>query len=95
MRKQENILKVKAFSKNFRIYFADERTAEHYGAIKSNLKEKGTPIPENDIWIAALSFQHKIDLVSRDAHFELTKGLRLVNLDLQSALYYKERFCYQ
>jgi tRNA(fMet)-specific endonuclease VapC len=44
-------------------------TALKYGDMKTALKAKGRPIPENDIWIAATALQHGLTLVSRDAHF--------------------------
>ena len=47
----------------------DLDTSRHYAIVKSYLKSKGTPIPENDIWIAALAKQHRLTLVTRDKHF--------------------------
>ncbi|HXP60937.1 MAG TPA: PIN domain-containing protein, partial [Dongiaceae bacterium] len=46
-------------------------TAEHYGRIRAQLAKAGTPIPENDIWIAALALEHQLPLAARDAHFDL------------------------
>jgi len=54
----------------------DEETARQYAAIRHQLKNAGHPIPENDIWIAALALQHDLSVVSRDAHFDAVKGLR-------------------
>ena len=51
-------------------------TARHYVAIRLELKSAGTPIPSNDVWIAALSRQHAIPVMSRDTHFDLVAGLR-------------------
>ena len=48
----------------------DEGTAIHYAKIRRELKEAGTPIPENDLWIAALVRQHGDELLSKDAHFD-------------------------
>ena len=53
-------------------------TAEHYGRIRAQLAQVGTPIPENDIWIAALALEHQLPLAARDAHFELVIGLRVL-----------------
>jgi tRNA(fMet)-specific endonuclease VapC len=39
------------------------------------LKEKGKPLPENDIWIAALAMQHNLTLITRDTHFDHVNGL--------------------
>jgi tRNA(fMet)-specific endonuclease VapC len=53
----------------------DLETARHYGRIKDGLRRKGRPLPENDIWIAALARQHDLTLVSRDAHFADVESL--------------------
>ena len=53
------------------ICYIDEDTAEFYAEILNNLREKGTPIPTNDIWIAAAAFQHSMRLFSKDQHFIL------------------------
>ncbi|MEI6071028.1 MAG: type II toxin-antitoxin system VapC family toxin [Verrucomicrobiae bacterium] len=45
-------------------------TAHHYAALFAQLRRKGTPIPTNDIWIAALAIEHNLVLYSRDAHFD-------------------------
>lgn len=56
----------------------DEATADFYGQIKSQLKSLGTPIPENDIWIAAQCMQHGLVLVTRDRHFANIQDLKSV-----------------
>ncbi|KJS33152.1 MAG: twitching motility protein PilT [Desulfatitalea sp. BRH_c12] len=53
----------------------DEGSADFYAAILNNLKAAGTPIPTNDIWIAAVAFQHGYKLFSKDTHFHLIPGL--------------------
>lgn len=45
-------------------------TAEAYGRLFVQLKRAGTPIPNNDLWIAALALEHSLVLVTRDRHFE-------------------------
>ena len=45
------------------------------GRLKALLRSRGTPIPENDLWIAALAVQHKLTLVTRDSHFQVVAGL--------------------
>jgi predicted nucleic acid-binding protein len=45
-------------------------TADHYAVVRDELRRQGTPIPENDVWIAALARQHRLTLVSRDRHFD-------------------------
>lgn len=49
--------------------------ARHYAQIRWSLKQRGKPIPENDLWIAAACIQHSLPLLSRDAHFKLVPGL--------------------
>ena len=48
---------------------ADEETGKIYGRLKAELKKRGRPLPENDIWIASIAIQHKCMLISRDQHF--------------------------
>ncbi len=55
----------------------DEETAEFYAEILIGLKSRGTPIPTNDIWIAAAAFQHGLKLFTRDRHFRHVAGLVL------------------
>jgi predicted nucleic acid-binding protein len=45
-------------------------TAEQYARLFVQLKRAGTPIPDNDLWIAALALEHDLTLVTRDQHFE-------------------------
>lgn len=51
-------------------------TARHYAAIRLELKAAGKPIPANDLWIAALSRQYAMPIMSRDAHFDFVSGMR-------------------
>ncbi len=53
----------------------DSDTSEFYAVIFKNLKIKGTPIPTNDIWIAATAMQHGLALLTLDKHFEKIPGL--------------------
>lgn len=50
--------------------YADEQTTHHYAAIFRQLRSQGTPIPTNDMWIAALVLQHNLVLLDRDRHFD-------------------------
>ena len=43
-----------------------------------HLAKAGTPIPDNDIWIAALAFEHHLPLAARDAHFDRISGLQVL-----------------
>ena len=62
----------------FRILDVDERTTISYSAVRTELRKAGTPIPSNDIWIAALCRQHALPLLSRDRHFDAVSGITRV-----------------
>jgi tRNA(fMet)-specific endonuclease VapC len=57
------------------VLFADEQTTHHYATIFRQLREQGTPIPTNDLWIAALVAQHGLVLYARDQHFDHLRQL--------------------
>ena len=52
-------------------------TAKQYGSLKSRLRRRGTPIPENDLWIGALAIQNGLSLVTQDRHFDVIEGLHV------------------
>jgi predicted nucleic acid-binding protein len=52
-----------------------EETATHYASIWRQLRKTGTPLPSNDVWIAALAQQHALPVLSRDAHFDAVPDL--------------------
>jgi len=78
-REQENRRELGLFldSPRVTLYHIDEYTAEYYCAIVDQLKTRGTPIPTNDIWIAAIAFQHGLQLFTLDKHFSRIEGLLL------------------
>ena len=45
-------------------------TAEQYARLFVQLKRAGAPVPDNDLWIAALALEHDLALITRDQHFE-------------------------
>jgi predicted nucleic acid-binding protein len=53
----------------------DEATADYYANTYLSLKRKGSPIPTNDMWIAALALQHGATVFSYDRHFQAVDGL--------------------
>jgi tRNA(fMet)-specific endonuclease VapC len=57
-------------SRRVDLVFADEDTTHHYARLFHQLRRQGTPIPTNDLWIAALVVQHELLLFARDAHFD-------------------------
>lgn len=76
--KEENQRKVYQFVQPDMILVCDGETAEHYARIRYKLRQQGQPIPEHDIWIAALAMQHSLTLVTRDKHFNYIFELRHV-----------------
>jgi len=53
----------------------DLETADRYAEVRDELRRRGTPIPENDVWIAALARRHELPVASRDEHFDRVPGL--------------------
>ena len=52
------------------VLYPDDQTTHHYARLYNQLRQQGTPIPSNDLWIAALAVQHNLYLFSRDQHFD-------------------------
>ena len=61
------------------ILLPDEETTHHYARIFCQLKKQGTPVPTNDIWLAALTVQHHMAIFSRDRHFEALPQIAIVH----------------
>ena len=68
--RKKNIEKIQAFILSNTILSCDSLTSFEYAKIKYQLRQKGKPIPENDIWIAAISRQYNITLATQDDHFD-------------------------
>lgn len=64
-----------ALLRDVEVLAVSSNTARHYAAVRSELKAAGTPIPENDVWIAAICRQHEQFLVSNDSHFDYVSGI--------------------
>lgn len=52
------------------VLYADDQTTHHYARLFAQLRRQATPIPSNDLWIAALAVQHDLLLCARDSHFD-------------------------
>lgn len=61
------------------VLYPDRATADYYATVRHELKLRGRPIPENDLWIAALARQHSLEIVSRDPHFDYVEGIRRIS----------------
>jgi tRNA(fMet)-specific endonuclease VapC len=70
---------VQAFMEGATLLLPTARTSAEYGQIKAALKAVGTPIPENDVWIAAAAVEHGWPLATRDAHFKQVPGLTVLD----------------
>lgn len=70
-RRKKNEKELRAFLSSPRVTVVevDEETAQRYALILTSLWKAGTPIPTNDIWIAASAMQHGLRLLTRDAHY--------------------------
>jgi len=78
-KKEENLSFLKKFlnKPGVSILKVNKSTSSIYAKVKFDLRRKGTLIPENDIWIAALAIESDSVLVSYDKHFSDIPGLRL------------------
>ena len=78
-----NMRKLLAFIDSGYVEFlaVDLETADHFGRVSSQLRKAGTPIPTNDIWIAAHTMQTGATLVTFDEHFDNVAGLALDRLE--------------
>jgi tRNA(fMet)-specific endonuclease VapC len=64
---------------NYRILDVDQGTTIYYATLRTELKKAGTPIPANDVWVAALCRQYRLPILSRDRHFDIVAGLRRID----------------
>jgi tRNA(fMet)-specific endonuclease VapC len=75
-RPKENATRIENFAAVNTVLVCGIGTGREYGRIKHLLLKKGNPIPENDIWIAALAMEHDLSLVTRDEHFKNIEELK-------------------
>ncbi|QSV44398.1 type II toxin-antitoxin system VapC family toxin [Geobacter benzoatilyticus] len=78
-REQQNRLELDQFLDSPRVatIAIDDETAEFYAQVFSELRQKGRPIPSNDLWLAASALQHGLALATYDDHFSAISGLLL------------------
>jgi tRNA(fMet)-specific endonuclease VapC len=72
----ENLAKVEALVARCVILDITVATAQVYAKLRLALRQKGKPIPENDLWIAALCVERQVSLAALDAHFDAIDELR-------------------
>ncbi len=74
-RVEKNLERLADYLADVTILQPDAETARYYGQVRTQLRKKGRPLPENDVWIAGYAVQHQLTLVTRDAHFSEVDGL--------------------
>lgn len=72
----ENLGKVEGLVTRCQVLNVTAATADVYARLRLALKQKGKPIPENDLWIAAPCVEHQVPLAASDAHFDAVDGLK-------------------
>lgn len=73
----KHLKKIHDFKAKCIVLSVDDSTADQYGIIKTGLLAKGKPVPENDIWIAAIAKQLAFQLVTKDSHFKEVEGIQV------------------
>ena len=73
----KKLQEIKSFLESCIVVYTDAITSDNYAVIKTALLNRGKPIPENDLWIAATALQYKIPLYTFDRHFEEVEGITL------------------
>lgn len=71
------LTEIDAFLQACNVLQVTATTAAIYGKLKASLLNKGKPMPENDIWIAAIAVEYELMLYSHDRHFREVEGLLL------------------
>ena len=69
-RRNESLLNRLLAKPTVDVLLPGRETAEQYARIFVQLRRAGTPVPDNDLWIAALVLEHDLVLITRDRHFE-------------------------
>ncbi len=77
-RPEKHLAQIEQFLQAADILTPDRGTSQHYGRIAVQLARAGAPIPQNDIWIAALAIQCGLPLATADEHFRRVDGLNVL-----------------
>lgn len=77
-RPEKHLAQIEQFLKAVDVLAPEKETCEQYGKIAATLALAGTPIPQNDIWIAATAVQTSLPLATCDNHFDHVAGLRVL-----------------
>lgn len=74
---EKNLKEVDSFIARGEIIPIDGNTTQVYAQLRLKLQRAGTPLPENDVWIASTCLQHNLELITLDKHFQRVAGLTL------------------
>jgi tRNA(fMet)-specific endonuclease VapC len=74
-RSAANLAEVERLVDRCRVLDVTAATATLYARLRLGLKKKGKPIPENDLWIAAVCVEHQVPLATLDVHFDVVDEL--------------------
>ncbi len=74
---KNNLEAVELFAAHSVLVPVDDQVARHYAEVRIALKKTGKPIPENDLWIAAICKKLDLPLITQDEHFNFVVGLRV------------------
>jgi tRNA(fMet)-specific endonuclease VapC len=77
-RPDKNLQQIALFLEAVDVMTPNDSTPEIYGRISAQLAQAGTPIPQNDIWIAAIALQSGLPLATMDSHFQQIAGLSVL-----------------
>lgn len=75
---EKNLRQIVRFLEAVDVLLPSETTPETYGRISAQLARSGTPIPQNDIWIAAIAIESDLPLATMDRHFQRVYGLAVL-----------------
>jgi tRNA(fMet)-specific endonuclease VapC len=76
---EANLQRINIIRTNYPVAYVDDAVTKEYGRIKAQLRKNGTPVPENDIWIAAIAAKNDYTLISRDKHFQMIDSINVKN----------------
>jgi tRNA(fMet)-specific endonuclease VapC len=77
-RENEAVLQRFLMKPGVEVLYPGDATTRHYATLFRQLRQQGTPIPTNDLWIAALVLERNLALCSRDGHFQYLPQLNIV-----------------
>lgn len=73
----KNLSEIQTFLQGRNVLLCDLETATWYGKVAQRLRAKGRPIPQNDMWIAAIALRYDLTLMTKDEHFSEVEGLKV------------------